>query len=448
MNAPPFARSCALMSVLALSACAPGSDAPATETNIGSRQQGQAIVRGEPVVAGVYPWMVYANGCTASLISSRYVLLAAHCLAQNRNDAGTLEGVEITSPPVQTGDPDRDSSRMVSVDVTDVFIHPGYLPLTVEETFGLEPYDVALLELSEPVVLERYLRLPTRSPRAGESVIVAGWGVTETGLPSTVLREAVLTVQDDADCYVGDGIRFCTMGNAINSNVGSGDSGGPVFVDDGDGFMVLGTNSAATPYDYPDPIALHARIVPFVPWILSIAGEEFACTEDGTGEVCEADIDECALGVDACGPHGTCENTVGGFTCACEPGYVLDGSTCVDVDECAQDAPCGASEECVNTEGDFACVCAPGFTLESGACVDVNECATSSPCAGATACVNTLGAFECVAFDPSPAAGCSAGPASARGPVGQRALLLLGLALCVVGPRLRQRARGTAKPTR
>ena len=97
--------------------------------------------------------------------------------------------------PVQTGDPDRDSSRMISVDVTDVFIHPGYLPLTVEETYGLEPYDVALLELSEPVVLDRYLRLPTRSPRAGESVIVAGWGATETGLPSTVLREAVLTVK-------------------------------------------------------------------------------------------------------------------------------------------------------------------------------------------------------------------------------------------------------------
>lgn len=58
MDALPCTRSYALAMALAVFACAPDLDGPAAETNIESRQRDQAIVRGEPVEAGVYPWMV------------------------------------------------------------------------------------------------------------------------------------------------------------------------------------------------------------------------------------------------------------------------------------------------------------------------------------------------------------------------------------------------------
>ena len=43
---------------------------------------------------------------------------------------------------------------------------------------------------------------------------------------------------------------------------------------------------------------------------------------------CNVDVDECDEDTDGCSQ--TCTNTVGGFTCGCNDGYVLnvDGTTC------------------------------------------------------------------------------------------------------------------------
>lgn len=320
-------------------ACAePSSTAPGPV----SKADALAIIRGEPVEVGKYPFMVYANGCTASLISPSYVLMAAHCFGGRRNQAGTLEGIDITSAPVGFGHPDRQSPQMTRHEVAEVHLHPAYIPLTVEQTWGLEPNDVALLELAEPILLPQYLRLPTRDPVPDERVTAAGWGRTESGSPATVLQETELIVADDADCYVGDELRFCTLGNETQSNIGAGDSGGPVFVPDGDGFMVLGTNSTANG-DSTQPLAMHAQTYTFVPWILEVAGAEFACTGEGADRVCRADVDECALGLDACGAHGQCENTVEAYTCACDAGFVFDGETCAAEPEEEPEGGCHAA---------------------------------------------------------------------------------------------------------
>ena len=42
-----------------------------------------------------------------------------------------------------------------------------------------------------------------------------------------------------------------------------------------------------------------------------------------------SDVDECTAGTDNCDDtNGACNNTVGSFTCACNPGYSGDGVTC------------------------------------------------------------------------------------------------------------------------
>ncbi|PKN56891.1 MAG: hypothetical protein CVU56_13695 [Deltaproteobacteria bacterium HGW-Deltaproteobacteria-14] len=56
-----------------------------------------------------------------------------------------------------------------------------------------------------------------------------------------------------------------------------------------------------------------------------------ACDCDGTGYSglgCATDVDECALGTHGCHADATCTNTPGGFTCACDAGFVGDGLTC------------------------------------------------------------------------------------------------------------------------
>jgi hypothetical protein len=80
-------------------------------------------------------------------------------------------------------------------------------------------------------------------------------------------------------------------------------------------------------------------------------------TTAGTG--C-TDINECVTGTSTCDPaHGTCANTVGGFTCGCAAGFTGDGITtgtgCTDIDECATGATTCDNFACVNTDGSSRC---------------------------------------------------------------------------------------------
>ena len=45
--------------------------------------------------------------------------------------------------------------------------------------------------------------------------------------------------------------------------------------------------------------------------------------------MCLIDVNECENGTNVCDPvFGTCENTVGSYTCQCQPGFTRDGKKC------------------------------------------------------------------------------------------------------------------------
>jgi len=109
------------------------------------------------------------------------------------------------------------------------------------------------------------------------------------------------------------------------------------------------------------------------------------------------DVDECKLGLDQCGPLGTCQNLPGSFTCVCPAGYKPSRGTCVDIDECReQPGICGAGDvTCVNKQGGYECRCREGFRHAQGRCVDVNECLDPQACGPAGVCRNTPGSYTC-----------------------------------------------------
>ena len=49
--------------------------------------------------------------------------------------------------------------------------------------------------------------------------------------------------------------------------------------------------------------------------------------------------------------------------CFCRDGFVANRSSCLDIDECRLTAenPCGLNSVCQNSLGGFSCECQPGF---------------------------------------------------------------------------------------
>ena len=330
----------------------------------------QAVFFGSEVVAGDYPWLVFTGGCTGALISPEYVLTAAHCYGyRERNADNTLVGIEITSGPVTMGHPDLDHPDATQYEVAEVLLHPEYILLTRDEVWGLEPYDIALLRLAEPVYTGDYLRLPTRQPEEGERIRVAGWGLSEDGRVRHA-RETVLEVRPRSECFGGDPKRFCSRGGPDDrsTNIGSGDSGGSTFVEDGDGYMTLGINSTSNGRSI-NTFSSHAAVFELVDWVLEATDGHFFCPEDDPANGCVARVDECALAMDDCGANATCEDLEVDFRCTCDAGYVGDGVTCMDVDECADGAnDCSPDAFCTNEEGSYSCACVDGFLGDGVTC--------------------------------------------------------------------------------
>ncbi|XP_071453142.1 protein kinase C-binding protein NELL1-like isoform X3 [Hetaerina americana] len=132
-----------------------------------------------------------------------------------------------------------------------------------------------------------------------------------------------------------------------------------------------------------------------------VAPGRCACRRGYVGKGCEADLDECSLGLHECHAGSECVNMPGWYYCQCRSGYrrtvappyihIHPGATalmpavhCQDVNECIEGShTCHGSAECENTEGGFRCSCSPGSEDCSLGCImdgiEVEDGATVSP---------------------------------------------------------------------
>ncbi|KAM3610982.1 uncharacterized protein V6R79_011806 [Siganus canaliculatus] len=116
------------------------------------------------------------------------------------------------------------------------------------------------------------------------------------------------------------------------------------------------------------------------------------------------DIDECSQGSHMCHYNQQCVNTVGTYRCQakCGPGFKpsISGTSCEDVDECQESALSPCQHQCLNTLGSYRCICHPGYQQSGQRCVDINEC-MRNVCPAHQECRNTEGGYQC--FDSCPA---------------------------------------------
>ncbi|KAA8592798.1 hypothetical protein FQN60_018253 [Etheostoma spectabile] len=114
------------------------------------------------------------------------------------------------------------------------------------------------------------------------------------------------------------------------------------------------------------------------------------------------DIDECSQGSHMCHYNQQCVNTVGTYRCQakCGPGFKPSIAGTSYVDECQESAVSPCQHQCLNTLGSYRCICHPGYQLSGHRCIDINEC-MRNVCPAHKECRNTEGGYQC--FDSCPA---------------------------------------------
>ena len=182
------------------------------------------IVGGEDAVENSWPMIVSLrlsgtndHSCGGTIVSSSYILTAAHCLRQ----------VSIENPmgiTIAAGMTNRLDPLQIIRNVDRIYIHPNFTGIARDNR-----HDIALLHLDQPFVFESNANVtktcihridppfPTNQhPRNGTRLSVIGWGTLWPGdlyLPEILQQAQVFTIDNEEPACVGSinntDLQFC-----------------------------------------------------------------------------------------------------------------------------------------------------------------------------------------------------------------------------------------------
>jgi len=213
---------------------------PATKPDTSSN-----IVGGKDAVPYSWPWQVglfhKRNGARGSfnsggtLISKQWVLTSARpVIWSNASQILVTLGVFNKSNDKEAG--------QKTLGVTELHLHPKFAD-------AWDPWDAALLKLSEPVQFSDHITpicLPATQgetlPAAGTNVFLTGWGYTkQAGYYSDTLQQVSVPIVSQDSCkknwgtLFDDAVSFCTGLEEGGKDACFADGGGPVQIQDSAG---------------------------------------------------------------------------------------------------------------------------------------------------------------------------------------------------------------------
>ncbi|EAT48927.1 AAEL000037-PA [Aedes aegypti] len=220
--------------------------------------------------------------CGGSLINSRYVITAAHCIQaipRNWNVIGVRLGEWDLS---RERDCDSDNvtctDAPVDMGVEQIVVHEDYDPQS-----KAQHNDIALIRFTRDVHMSMYISpicLPLKEPQrsrnhVGSNGYAAGWGNTESGSASTVKLKVQLEVKDFRECagsYQRAGINLLDTqlcaGGVKGQDTCSGDSGGPFTKLDRSSNYLLGIVSfGPTKCGTAGVPGIYTNVAKYVDWI-------------------------------------------------------------------------------------------------------------------------------------------------------------------------------------
>ena len=234
-----------------------------------------------PAQLGAQPWMVsladaYSNNgydahiCGGSLIAPQWVLTAAHC----------VEDMAPSDLDLVINRYTLSSNAGERIGAAQIIEHPGY----ANEADG-EDNDIALIKLSRPATQGQPIALITDATEQlddpGTTARVTGWGrVPEKNLESTdVLHGVNVPIVSQTVCnnvYDGDVTddAVCAGFEQGGADSCEGDSGGPLIVPNGSGWVQAGIVSwgGDAGCGVAGQYGVYARLTEYDDWIQGYTG--------------------------------------------------------------------------------------------------------------------------------------------------------------------------------
>ncbi|XP_056910259.1 transmembrane protease serine 3 [Takifugu flavidus] len=227
------------------------------------------IVGGNISSPGQFPWQVSLHFsaehlCGGSIVTSRWIVTAAHCVYGFSDPAMWAVHVGVTEQPVHGAQ---------SVAVERIIYHSKYRPK------GLD-YDVALMKLSTPLQFNGLVEpicLPNHNEefQPGTMCWISGWGATEEeGETSVVQRSAMVPLLSTKTCnqpevYQGFISSWMVCAGYLEGGTDScqGDSGGPLACEDSSGWKLVGATSWGIGCAARNKPGVYTRITQALGWI-------------------------------------------------------------------------------------------------------------------------------------------------------------------------------------